>query len=184
MADLERLDAGALLLLGLEAGEPGVAVAGKLAEFVEFGAVAVADDAALADGDGRGVGEGVEQEAGEVGEGIEAGGLVADKLRIGGGEGARDIGDGLERGGEGAEVAPVALAGANARDEAFEVADGAERFAEGAEGEAVRREPLDGVEARVDFRETSGGALELMVEDPGIGTPDATDYVASYRLLR
>ena len=62
--DFQRVDAGAFAFVFLEAGDPVLAAARGVAEFVEFGGPSVADDAAVAEV-GRGfVGEGAGQEVG------------------------------------------------------------------------------------------------------------------------
>ena len=71
--DLEGIDAGALAFGGLEVGDPAFAVARGGAEFVEFGGVAVADDAAVLGGGGWFVGEGGGEEGDEGGEFLDAG---------------------------------------------------------------------------------------------------------------
>ena len=69
--DLQRLDAGALAFVFLEAGRSSPCRRGRRAEFVELGRLAVADDAAVAEVGGRLVGEGAFEEFGEVGEVVE-----------------------------------------------------------------------------------------------------------------
>ena len=70
--DLQRVDAGALAFVLLEAGDPVLAAAGGVAEFVELGRPAVADDAAVAEVGGRFVGEGGGEHFREFGEVVEA----------------------------------------------------------------------------------------------------------------
>ena len=66
--DLERIDAGAFSFRLLELGDPFLAVARGVAERVEFGGEAVADDASVLGVGGGFVGEGAGEEIDEFGE--------------------------------------------------------------------------------------------------------------------
>ena len=150
VADAEGANAGGFLLLGLVAGNPGVAVLGGLAVGIEVGVVAFADDAAFADGEGRVVDEGAGQLGGEVGEVAELGGEVGEALGLGAGEAFAELGDLCEGVGEGAEVAGVAGAAGETGHHALQVAGFGEDGAEVGEAAAVALEVFDGVLAGVD----------------------------------
>src|SRR5579883_2824701 len=65
---LERLDAGALALARLNLRDHLAAVAREIAQFVELGAVAGADGAAVGEIERRLIGDGIQDEAGYIGE--------------------------------------------------------------------------------------------------------------------
>ena len=72
-ADLQAGDAGAADLLGLEAGDPLLAAAGDLAQLVELGVVAVADQAAFLGGQRRVVDQGRVERRADLGAELERG---------------------------------------------------------------------------------------------------------------
>jgi len=139
-ADLERLDAGALDLALLEAGDPILALARGRAQFVERGVAAGADHAAVAHDGGRLIDDRVAQRAREIRQRVEAARELGEQLRARLGEEAVPAGERLdarahagrllERGGERGKVARVARAAAQPRRGALDVANAAERVAQ------------------------------------------------------
>ena len=152
VADLEVLDAGAGGLGGLVLGDPRAAVGLGVAEGVELGREAAADDPAVGERRGELVGEGAVNLVGELRERKESAEDLGEEGRSGGrgGEALAQGRDGAEGGGDGGDVARAAAAERDAGDGAGEVADGGERGAQGREGGAAGDEGADGVEARVD----------------------------------
>ena len=165
VADFEGFDPGAFLFGGLVVGEPLASEGGGLAEFVEFGVVAFADDAAVFDGDGGFVDEGAVDEVDEFGEFMDVGEGLGEEGGEGALEGIFDGGESGEGASGGPEVAGVSGAGVEAGDEAFEVADVAEGFAGGEEAGSVAGEFFDGVEACVDGVEAVEGAEDPVAEE-------------------
>lgn len=190
-ADFQGGDAGALDFLLLEAGDPVVAFASRLAEGIEFRVVTVTDEAALLEGEGRVVHQGMADEFGEVGFGGEFGEERGEEGRgVGGGTvggrgwdegrdgllGNRGLGEVLDEvleGGdlfegeaEGDEVAGIAGAGAEAAEGSFEIADLAQGGAEGGEGFGVVQEAGYGVLAALDGFEVGEGLAEPVAEEP------------------
>ena len=71
-AHLQRCDAGALALARFDLRDVLLAVLAEVAQLVELGVVAGADGAAIGEVERRLVGDGVEDEAGDVGQLVEA----------------------------------------------------------------------------------------------------------------
>src|ERR1019366_6399875 len=71
-AYLERGDAGALALAGLDLGDVLLAVLAEVAELVELGMISGADGAAIGEVEGWLIGDGFEDDPSDVGEFVEA----------------------------------------------------------------------------------------------------------------
>lgn len=153
----------------MEFGDPAFAVAGDVAEFIELGGVAVADDAAFFEVDGDFFGEGVAAEGAEFGEVEEVGGEggVEFFCEREGGKVLAEGGDDVERLGEGLEVAGVAAALGEAAGGAFDVADVAEFFAGLGEEKWLGEEGGDDVLAVVEEGEVAGGVEDPFAEEAG-----------------
>ena len=160
VADFERGDAGALDFFLLERGDPTFAVGGGAAKFVQLGAVAGLDETAVLRRERRRVLDSARDEVGEVGLLSEFGSEFGEDAD-GGGQMLfqfRQRGEGFL---EGNEVAGVAAAGAETREEALHVADGAELFAKIGEHVRLVAERRDNALTRVD-----GGDVFERMRDP------------------
>ena len=71
VADLQFRDAGAFPLLGFDGGEVPLTVRDDVAEFIEFGTVALFDHAAFPDREGRVFGDGLLDEGHDVFQGVD-----------------------------------------------------------------------------------------------------------------
>ncbi|GIW17535.1 MAG: hypothetical protein KatS3mg064_0692 [Tepidiforma sp.] len=148
MADLERLDAGALALLPFEAEEKAAGIAGEGVEGVDFGAEAGADDAALIERGGRVVREGGIERGERLGGPAEGGdGLGQERRQLGRGEPGAEVEDRAETVAEGREVARGGRAGADLAREPREVGDAAEDGLRPLALDGAADGPGDGVEA-------------------------------------
>jgi hypothetical protein len=161
VADLERLDAGPLLLPPLEIGEPFLALDGGGAKFLERGVIPGANEAAFLEEDGRVVGQRPAVKIGEVGQrrNLQAqfaqgsDGMLFQRFAEGG--------ELLEGDAQGDEVAGVAAALDEARDEALDIADLAQEFLEDVAFVLIRARPGDdGLPAH------DGGEIAQRSEEP------------------
>lgn len=181
VGDLERLDAGAFALAGLEFGEEAADVAGDEAKGVELGREAGADDVAGIDGGAGLVGDGLGDGGGDIGAvaelgddgsdarvggGVGGGAHACGRGGLGDGEGA-DRGDAFEAAAEGDEFAGCGLAGDDAGDDALEVGHGGEVVEDLGAAEGAFVAPGDGVEAGVDCGDIAEGLADAAAEETG-----------------
>ena len=150
VADLERLDARALLFGGLEPGDPVAALRRGVAQFIQLGMIARADHAALADGRRRLVHHGPLDRLPQRRQGLDGRGqrfqpgiaeLRRERFEL------RQI---LQRAPHPAQVAGVSGTGAQSRHHALEVAQLTQQLAQPlARGGSVH-EPVHGGQPGAD----------------------------------
>ena len=160
VADLEAAQAGGFAFAAFEAGDPALGFGGGVENAVEFGAVAGADDAfaALGDGafdEGAGFGAGVEGVS-KIGEGRL---LVLKQFA--------QAGDGIEGRGEVAYVRGGDGAADEAVGEAFEIADSIQGGLDTAAQGGVVQQRLDAIKARFETGAVDQGAVELFAQAAG-----------------
>ena len=165
--DAEVFDAGALLLFGLEVGEPGLVVGAKTAEVVEVLVVVLADVAAVPEVVGEFVGDGFGEEAVEFVESAEVfrelGGVfgldVAEELLD-----FRELGEGVP---DAADFTGVLEAVLEAAEDALDVADFFELFPEVSSESGNLEELFDEGLAAFDFFELQRRGGEVLFEEAG-----------------
>ena len=129
--EFEGADAAEPPLLGLLAGQPGVLVVELVAQPIEGRVDAVVDQAALTEGKGWGIEQGVAQVGGQ---GLELGPGPGQGLQGGAagfGELGGQLGQALETIGQGHQIPGRGAAGAGAAGQAFQVAHRAQQPAQG-----------------------------------------------------
>lgn len=170
-AYFEGADAGLFAFGGFEVGDPIAGVGAGVDDFIEFGGEAVANKAVFVEVVGGVFFEGVVDDLGDFGAGVEAGGeaaegfvLVGEGLEGGnGGEGDTDLGD-VAGGGEAAD---------GAVGETFEVGDIFEGLADIGAEEAVVEGGFDEVEALIEFVGVEKGANDILAEAAGTHRGDS-----------
>ena len=150
VADLERLDAGPLLLAGLQLGQDAAGVGEQGAQVVHLAAVARADDAALAHGERRLVDDAAGDQVAQLRQTVQVpaqpgqqDGRLVGQLDLQGGQAA-------QAGRQGDEVTAPGGAVDDAGDEPFQVRDLLERLDDLAAGDGPIDEPGHGVEPPPD----------------------------------
>ena len=162
VADLQFRDAGAFPLLGFDGGEVPLTVRDDVAEFIEFGTVALFDHAAFPDREGRVFGDGLLDEGHDVFQGVDVrldalheAGLCALQKQFDGQQALYGLI-------EAAQLSRVRRAVGDAGDEPFHIVDGSHVLGDLiAQGEVVH-EVLHRVLA---FRDAAGRQQGLF--DPG-----------------
>ena len=122
-ADLERGDAGALPLARFDLRDVLLAVLAQVAQFVEFRVVAGANRAAVGQVDRRLVGDGFQDQAGDVGEFVETAVQAAQAFGLLGVEAALECGNLLERPAQREQVARPGRAQRDLGQQALQVED-------------------------------------------------------------
>ena len=117
---------------------------------------ALADQSALLERQRRGVDQAAQQPLGQRGQRMQAPGGVLEQARAGRRQRAGELRHRLQRGGQGAQVASVALSRADARDEPLEVAHVGQRLAQGVQQGSLGAEVLNGVVAPRDGLDRAG----------------------------
>src|SRR5262249_55861129 len=168
VANLERRDARPLTLRRLEAGEPALAVARRLAEGVDLGVAPRANEA----GNARVRWRRVDQRGGDLGrdlgQRIERACQALEERRLDPGQSGDGLAHTAERAAEVRQVARAGAAGADAPGQPVEVPDAVERGAERAAHVDPLDEFLDRVEASADRRQVAE-----WIEEPFPQPPDA-----------
>ena len=159
VADFEGVDGGALALALFHGGDDLLGVQAEVAEFVEFGVIAGADDARLGGDSGRFVGDRFIEKIADVGEFVDLAVELVKQAgsRFGGGFCGHAV-DGKfandrklgERFAKGDEFARHGLAEGDAAGDALEVLDVAKFLADFAANDGLFQEMLDGIEASFD----------------------------------
>ena len=127
--------------------------------------IAGADGAAIDEVERRLIGDGVEDEAGDIGEFVEAGVETAQAGGLLGVEAAFESGDFFEGAAEGKEIARAGGAEGDFGEQAFEIENGGELLAQFGAQDGLLAELADGVEALLDFGAVHGGAEEALAEE-------------------
>ncbi|MCY1292390.1 hypothetical protein D9M70_416140 [compost metagenome] len=139
VADLEVRQAGAGLFPGLQVHQVLAGVLAQGLQLVQLGVVAGLDHPAVADHCRRVVDDGTGQQVGQLRVGADAAcqGLQVRRLQLG--HGALQLGQGGEGIAQAREVAGTGVAQADAREDAFHIADFLQLWLQGLEAVAVQQ---------------------------------------------
>ena len=163
-ADFERVDASALALALFHRGDDLLAVLAQIAEFVELGVEAVANDSGIGGERRRLVGDGVFEALADVGEFVDFVVEMAKEIAAAFGRSGEEIFERRklrERFAQRDEFARRCEAERDAAGEAFEIEDAAELFADFAADYGLLDELRDGAVARFD-----GFAIDERAQEP------------------
>jgi len=145
ITDLQRFDAGAVLLVAFEFGDPTFAVGSKRTKAVQFRVETGAQRTAFAEVHGKFVAQGRLEPGEQRRLGVDARGLVGERAA---GEREQFFADrrqGAKRVADPAEFARVTQAVLQTGQDARDVPDAAERFADARRGPGVLAELTDGI---------------------------------------
>ena len=158
-ADLQRLDAGAGALAGLDLGDDLAAIAAKVAQFVEIGVAAGADGAAIGQVDGRLVGDGLQDAVAGFGDFVQTFVQIAQAGGSLGFESGFQRGDLFERAAQRQHVARVGGPHGDFGQQPLDIQDAAQLFAQFGAQYGLLEQLADRIQPAVDF-----GAVERWAE--------------------
>ena len=183
-AHFERGDAGALALAGLDLGDVPLAVLAQVAEFVELGMVSGADGAAIHQVERRFVGDGFEDEVGDVGKFVEPVVQAAQARRLLGVEAAFQRGEFFQRAAQSEHVARAGRAQGDFGQQAFQIEDAGEVLAQLRAQDGLLAQFAHRVQALFDFGAVHGGPQQALAEQTAAHTGEGLIQHAEHGELR
>ncbi len=130
VAHLQRADAGALALVGLEPGDPALALATDRPQFIEISAVTVTDNAAFAQNDGWFIDQGFINQLNQVRHRVDAVTELSGIIALQGFHLRQQVGQAAQRVAQGNQVPAVGIGHGDLAVQAFEIIDAIEGLAD------------------------------------------------------
>ncbi len=164
-ADLQRLDAGAGALAGLDLGDDLAAIAAKVAQFIEIGVAAGADRPAIGQVDGRLVGDGLKDAVAGFGHFVQT---IMQVAQAGGAlrfESGFEGGDLFERTAQRQHVARIGDPHGDLGQQPFDIQNAAQLLAQIGAQDGLLEQLADGIQPAVDFRAVERGAEQPLAQE-------------------